>query len=183
MTLTNRFKSIALALMLVVAIAAGGVATVSADYAEPDADETLINELFDADNDTVAVWVELEADDDLEADNESVEAFEVDILVEGLDGNETAFNGSTIHEETVTVEDGEFAVEELDVADDVEEFDQLHLHVETDDHEFVNSTDWGTHVSVAGGVAAGGVVDMTLALGAVAIAVVILGAVAVVGRV
>ena len=97
MTLTNRVKSTALALMLVVAIAAGGVATVSADYAEPDDDETLINELFDADNDTVAVWVELEADDDLEADNESVDSFEVDILVEGLDGNETAFNGSCRH--------------------------------------------------------------------------------------
>ena len=104
----------------------------------------------------------------------------VTVTVEGLDGNQTAGNGTVVDETTLSVAAGALESYDYQLVDADRDYDELHVTATTADADLIASTDWGTLQRTSGGAAGGlsGGDTSTVAVGVV----LVLGAAYVVTR-
>ncbi|WP_193308541.1 hypothetical protein [Halorubrum halophilum] len=157
---TSEIWSLALALMI--AVSAVGVAFTSGVAAQSDSD-VLVDESFAPTNSTQSAYVDITGATDMNGSGPMA----VDVTYEGLAPGESAGNGTVLMSETVNVAAGNVSASEYSLAESDTDYDEIVVSAtvqNSGDGSLIASTDWGTleQVSGGGGGALGGAGGLSL---------------------
>ena len=162
----NRNTSAALVVALVALV---GLGLVAGGVAGQDGSGDLVDDTIDVTNDTESVYVDVVGVDDMNGSG----PVSVNVTFEGLNGTETAGNGTVLEETTLSVAENTTESANVTLTDsDRETYDSIRVAASTGgDASLVDSVNWGTVGSAGGaGIGLGG---ETGAIGTVAVVLVV----------